>query len=200
MTYESIMRMSWAALIVVWGIGAFNVKRDIRGDGFAMFWYRYWPFRIVGIALVLFVLERIATRTAHFARSDAIVFGSTLFIPSLLVGWAAAALTVFGIAWAIWARVCLGRNWSSTPAVKEDHELVTNGPYRYVRHPIYTGVLLAAFGYALTGALFGIGVLVIACILFLRRIGKEERIMLELFPDAYPVYQAHTKRLIPWIW
>lgn len=200
MSYGTVIFVSWVALILVWSVGAFNVKRDIRGGGFTVFWYRYWPLRVVGIALVLFVLARIATGTVHFARADAFVFSRTFFTPPLLLGWVAAVLTALGVLFAIWARVRLGRNWSSVPAVKEGHELVTDGPYRYVRHPIYTGILLAALGYALTGTLFGFLILIIACILFFRRIGKEERIMLELFPDAYPAYQARTKRLIPFVW
>jgi protein-S-isoprenylcysteine O-methyltransferase Ste14 len=77
---------------------------------------------------------------------------------------------------------------------------VTTGPYAYVRHPIYTGILLAALGTALTGTVFGIGVVVFASIVFLSRIGKEEKIMLELFPNEYPAYQARTKRLVPFVW
>jgi protein-S-isoprenylcysteine O-methyltransferase Ste14 len=84
--------------------------------------------------------------------------------------------------------------------MKQEHELVTNGPYEYVRHPIYTGMLLAAFGSALTGSAFAIGVFVEASILFLSRIPREEKIMLELFPNAYPRYQDETKRLIPFVW
>lgn len=110
MTYETVIYVSWVTLIVVWAIGAFNVKRDIRGGGIAIFWYRYWPLRVVGIALILFALARVVTGAAHFARTDAIVFGSTLFIPPLLLGWVAAVITAFGIALAIWARVHLGHN------------------------------------------------------------------------------------------
>ena len=199
MSYGRVIFISWAAFIIVWGIGAFNIKRDIRGSGLSLLRFRLWLLRFAGIVFVLFVLARIATRRAHYARAGAVTFGRTLFIPPPALGWVAATLTALGTIFGIWARVHLGRNWSSAPAVKEGHELVTSGPYAYVRHPIYTGIILAAFGFALTGALFGVGVLVIACVMFLRRIGKEERIMLELFPDAYPAYQARTKRLIPFV-
>ena len=109
-------------------------------------------------------------------------------------------MTALGIGLAIWARVFIGRNWSPRPAMKENHELVTTGPYAYVRHPIYTGILLAALGTALTGTVFAIGVVVLTSIVFRSRIGKEEKIMLELFPNEYPVYQARTKRLVPFVW
>jgi protein-S-isoprenylcysteine O-methyltransferase Ste14 len=57
-----------------------------------------------------------------------------------------------------------------------------------------------AFGTALTGSVWGLGVFIVAVLFYVPRIGKEEKIMLELFPDAYPMYQARTKKLIPWVW
>ncbi len=77
--------------------------------------------------------------------------------------------------------------------------MITSGPYVYVRHPIYTGVLLALLGSALTGSILGIMLLIIG-VVFCLRIGKEERIMLGLFPNDYPAYQKRTKRLIPFVW
>jgi protein-S-isoprenylcysteine O-methyltransferase Ste14 len=121
-------------------------------------------------------------------------------VPPPALGWVAAALTLLGTLIAVWARIHLGRNWSAAPAVKEKHELVVGGPYRFVRHPIYTGVLLAMLGVALTGSFFTIGILAVASVMVFRRIGKEEAIMLELFPGDYPAYQARTKRLIPFVW
>lgn len=84
--------------------------------------------------------------------------------------------------------------------MKEEHELVTTGPYASVRHPIDTGVMLAGLGSALTGSIFGIGLCILICIVSGSRMGKEERIMLALFPDDYPAYQARTKRLVPFVW
>jgi protein-S-isoprenylcysteine O-methyltransferase len=137
--------------------------------------------------------------TAHY--TDHTLFSTaTIFTAPELLGWIAAILTVSSISFAIWARIHLGRNWSSSPAVKEGHELVTSGPYRYVRHPIYTGILTAAFAAALTGATFGFGLFLVYLVMILPRLDKEERIMLELFPDQYPPYQARTKRLVPFLW
>ena len=127
-------------------------------------------------------------------------FSQGIYATSLLLGWIAALLSVIGVSTAIWARVHLGRDWSPRPAMKVDHKLVTSGPYAYVRHPIYTGVILMAFGAAFTGSFFGIGIFVIASIVYVSRIWREERIMLELFPNEYPEYQKRTKRLIPFVW
>jgi protein-S-isoprenylcysteine O-methyltransferase Ste14 len=195
---EYIIIGCWATFVVVWAISAFNVKRDIsRGHGDV--WQKLWPVRLLGAAgAVIFVAARILTGTAHFTKAG-LVFVQSLFPQSATLGWAAAACSVAGLSVAIWARVNLGRNWSSHPAVKEHHELVTSGPYAYVRHPIYTGAMLMAFGTATTGSIWGIGVFIVSALVYIPRIGKEEKIMLELFPEQYPEYRKKTKALIPWI-
>jgi protein-S-isoprenylcysteine O-methyltransferase Ste14 len=110
-------------------------------------------------------------------------------------------LCAAGIAIAIWARTILGRNWSANPTVKEDHELIVSGPYRYVRHPIYTGILLAQFGSMVVGdgrvrstlffAFIAIG------LHFKSKV--EENLMRQTFPDSYPEYRRRTKAIIPFI-
>jgi len=197
-TYERVILWSWAAFLLVWVLSAFGVKRDIRGAGFSSVWSGLWPIRLAVMVLVVFFALRLARRAG--SASGFFSNRASLFAPPPALGWMAAALTAIGISLAIWARVFLGRNWSPRPAVKEHHELVTTGPYAYVRHPIYTGILLAALGTALTGTLFGIGVFVFTSIVFRSRIGREEKIMLELFPNEYPAYQTRTKRLVPFVW
>jgi len=204
--YEIIILACWAIYLLVWGVSALNVKRDIPARH-GNIWQQFWLLRIIIVVLVLiFVAVRIATGTAHFTNFGLIftyfglVFSRGLLPPSTLLDWAAAALSVIGLGIAIWARVYLGRNWSPRPAAKEQHELVTTGPYAYVRHPIYTGLILMALGAALTGRIWGIGIFIVASLFLVSRIGPEEQIMLDLFPAAYPLYQRRTKRLIPWVW
>jgi len=112
--------------------------------------------------------------------------------------WLGWSLTVLGLGFAIWARVHLGGNWSGAVTVKAGHELVRTGPYRRVRHPIYTGVLLAALG-----AVFAIGersclvgiVLLIPALLW--KIHLEERNMDALFGPVYADYRRHSAALLP---
>lgn len=196
LNYGTVIGTSWLVFLIVWGIGALNVKRDAGCH--ISWWHRYWFARVVLIMLCLAVLLRIERSRAHKPIKPFFLYVH-FFTPGEPIGWIAAAVTVLGIALAIWARICLGRNWSSAPAVKEGHALVTSGPYRLVRHPIYTGILLAALGSALTGSIFAIWILAAVAVVFYRRIDKEERIMLELFPEAYRTYQSRTKRLIPWL-
>jgi protein-S-isoprenylcysteine O-methyltransferase Ste14 len=197
-TYENIILGCWATFLLVWIVSAFNTKRDIRG-GYGKVWQEFWLLRLVAAVVFLFVETRIARGTAHFTNPE-LLFSRGIFPQSAVLGWAAAVLSVIGVGFAIWARVHLGRNWSPRPAVKEHHELITTGPYAYVRHPIYTGLILMALGMALTGSIWGIGVFIIASFTLILRIGKEEKIMLELFPNEYSEYQKRTKRLVPFVW
>lgn len=108
-----------------------------------------------------------------------------------------AVLAAAGLALAAWARAHLGRNWSGTVTVKQDHALVRSGPYRVVRHPIYTGLLLALIGTALAiGAWRGLLGVVCALLGFLWKIHVEESRMRQTFPE-YENYRRRTSALIP---
>ena len=100
----------------------------------------------------------------------------------------------------VWARQTLGTNWSQTVAAKEDHELVTRGPYRLVRHPMYAGGLLSCIASAVVaGGPFVFAALILGP-MFLWRVGAEDRLMTQQFPNEYPAYIRRTKALIPFIW
>jgi len=96
----------------------------------------------------------------------------------------------------------LGTNWSITLQVRQNHQLVTRGVYRIVRHPMYLALLIYAAGQALVvpNWLVGPSALVTKMILFAFRVGPEERMMREQFGNDYETYQATTKRLIPGVW
>jgi protein-S-isoprenylcysteine O-methyltransferase Ste14 len=106
-------------------------------------------------------------------------------------------LVAAGLALAAWARAHLGRNWSGTVTVKKDHALVRSGPYRVVRHPIYTGLLMALIGTALAIG-EARGLLGVACALlgFLWKLHVEENRMRQTFPE-YEDYRKRTSALIP---
>jgi protein-S-isoprenylcysteine O-methyltransferase Ste14 len=107
-------------------------------------------------------------------------------------------LTIAGCAFAIWARVILGSNWSGRVTVKAGHELIVKGPYALARHPIYTGMLLAMAGTALAigqwRCILGLFVFLPALAI---KMSQEEHLMMRIFPKAYPPYRHRVKALIP---
>jgi protein-S-isoprenylcysteine O-methyltransferase Ste14 len=174
-------------------------------------WLGYWVVaaRITGETRRR---ESFASRLTHYG--PLILGGLLLGVPGILGPelerqfhrptqiwlWIASALVAIGLGFSAWARVRLGSNWSAEVTVKQNHELVRSGPYALVRHPIYTGVLLALIGTALSvgkwRALIG---LVLVAAAFLRKIVVEERFMLAEFGEAYEHYRARVPALIPFI-
>ena len=171
----------------------------------------YW---VVGMALAKPTIktESILSRAVHIALGCAAVLlvwdpatgkgflGHRLTSPADWVAWLGLAITIGGCAFAIWARATLGSNWSSMVTVKQNHELILRGPYALVRHPIYTGLLLALAGTAIAvgevRALIGLG---FAFATFLWKSAAEEKFMREQFSADYARYRQRVKRLIPFV-
>lgn len=117
---------------------------------------------------------------------------------NLLTNVPGVALTALGIGLAIWARLYIGQNWSSAPSVKIGHELVDTGPYTWVRHPIYSGLLVATVGTALArGQVRGVLAFLLLWPAFLLKSRIEERFMLKTFGSQYDEYSRSTGALIP---
>lgn len=128
------------------------------------------------------------------------------FLGAQLIGggwtryWLSVVLVVAGLAFSIWARVALGRNWSGTVTIKVDHELVQEGPYRRIRHPIYSGILLALLGSALaSGRGHGLLAFAIACVAFVLKARVEEAWMTREFGERYAEYRRRTWALLPYV-
>lgn len=178
--FTLIILVSWAAFFLYWGFSARGVKKMARRTGPA------WRWGSVPLIILAFILQSYLPH--NFIR------------PNVALAGIGAALCVAGIAFAIWARRHLGRNWSPMPSIQENHELVTSGPYRVVRHSIYTGMLTAMLGFTLTGGLPWLIIFVAFGIMFIWRVHVEEKFMMELFPQQYPEYKKRTKALIPFVW
>jgi len=176
----------------------------LRGAIFAV-WVAFWLYWLVSAAGAKAGTRTRRTRPAGlsiivlgFVLTRVFGTGSLVVHSPALRALGTAAFTC-GIGLAVWARVHLGRNWGMPMSRKEEPELVTSGPYRFVRHPIYSGILLAVLGTSLaTNAYWLIAVLVLG-MYFIHSAKVEEGLMSDSFPTSYPSYRARTKMLIPFV-
>ena len=113
--------------------------------------------------------------------------------------WLGVGLCLVGFGFAFWARIHIGRNWGMPMSLRQGHELVTSGPYTHVRHPIYSGLMLAMIGSALAVGALWLLLFVVYFTYFIVAARSEEKMMLAHFPDAYPAYRRRTKMLIPFV-
>jgi protein-S-isoprenylcysteine O-methyltransferase Ste14 len=169
----------WLVFWVGWIASAASAKQGSRRSPAG----RFPGLMLAIIALVLF-------RGFHT---------STLEVHAVALGVLGSVLFLAGLGLAIWARVHLGRNWGMPMTRKDEPELVTSGPYRLIRHPIYTGILLALLGSAIATNLYWLIPLAIMGTYFIYSARVEERLMSEAFPQAYPSYRSRTKMLIPFV-
>jgi protein-S-isoprenylcysteine O-methyltransferase Ste14 len=178
-----VILVVWAAFWLYWLAASVGVKAGRNR------WTRFAGVRIAVVLLVILLLrlEVFRGNAGHAVGSNPLLQGIGL------------ALFVLGLALAVWARVFLGRNWGMPMTQKADPELVTNGPYRTIRHPIYTGILLAMVGTAIAVSLYWLVAVVVLGAYFVYSAVVEERYMAERFPDSYPGYKRSTKMLIPLI-
>jgi protein-S-isoprenylcysteine O-methyltransferase len=181
----NIIRDCWIIFLVVWVLTALSTKRSVYRESRTRR-LRYSLLLVVGC----FLLFR-GHRLPYPLNARLIPLWEIL-------AWAGAVLCIAGLAFCISARLTLGRNWSGTITLKEGHELIERGPYRLVRHPIYTGMLAMFLAeVVVVGHVAAIAGLVLVFVSFWIKLGDEEQVMLKQFPDQYAAYQARVKRLIP---
>ena len=191
--------VAWVLWVVVWIVMALRAKPAVRREGFASRLAFTLP-----VALSMFLLLLAKRSHPGMALQTAGPPWSWLFLRFIRfypgVVWVGAPLTWLGAAFAFWARFTLAGNWSAAVALKQDHELVQSGPYRLVRHPIYTGALLAVGGTACAiGQWRGLLGLALTFGAVWYRTGLEERLMLATFGEEYRRYQGRVRRLIPFV-
>ena len=177
----------WLAWLAYWIVAARNVKRTRRRESLAS--------RLTTVVLTALAAMLLAFRPQHLHWLNA------RFVPQTTIAhWLGLLVVVLGLAFAVWARIHLGRNWSGTVTVKDDHELVRTGPYGLVRHPIYSGLLFAILGTAIAfGEWRGLLAFCFLAAAFLFKLRREERFMNDSFPNDYPRYRAEVPALVPFI-
>ena len=175
---ELVFAVGWGVFWLFWLAAAFTAKRG------RIAWSRELRIRVVIVAVAV-VLARVGAFRGHGVQTDPLraAIGLALFASGLL--------------FALWARGAIGRNWGAPMTQKAESELVTSGPYRLVRHPIYAGILAAGVGTAVALNWWWLAVFGLAAIYFVYAATAEERYLEERFPEAYPAYKRSTKMLVP---
>ena len=176
-----IFWLYWIVAAIQTGIENPYVKKEIIS------WHR------IVVLLVAMVVVLLA-HTAYLHLSTRFTMYST---HNLLTGAIGVIVFISGLLVAVWARKYMGKNWGMPVTLRENVKLVTTGPYQYVRHPIYLGLLLGLFGTTLVMGLWWLLVFVTVYLIYCSV--KEEQLLGKQFPDDYPNYKATTKMLIPFI-
>ncbi|HXD05952.1 MAG TPA: isoprenylcysteine carboxylmethyltransferase family protein [Burkholderiaceae bacterium] len=178
----------WIAWALYWWASSLGVKAVVRRESIASRALHIVPL-MLAVTLMMLPDERFAALRLGFLTGGA--RASWAF-------WLGAALTLAGLLFTVWARVHLAGNWSGTVTLKAGHELVTTGPYRLVRHPIYTGLLLAFLASALAlGEWRGVLAFAIVAAALWRKLRLEERWMREAFGETYERYCERVPALVP---
>lgn len=175
----------WIVLMLVWVVLMFGMKRAKKREG----WderLRYLLFLFVGVWLIFATRSNFEALNYRVLPNERMVWGIGL------------ALTAIGVSIAIWARLSLGANWSGTVTLKNQHELVRKGLYRWIRHPIYTGIGLGMFGSAIIGGylagLIGAGLILLG---FYIKARKEESFLREEFGAGFEEHARQTGMFLP---
>jgi protein-S-isoprenylcysteine O-methyltransferase Ste14 len=177
----------WLGWLCYWLIAARDVKPVRRQESLGS---RLGYVVPIAIGAVLLATARLPVRWPD----------DRFLPPSAAAYWAGTLVVAAGLAFMVWARRTLGRNWSGRVTLKENHELIRGGPYRLVRHPIYTGLLVATAGTALAfGQWRDVIALALITVAVLHKMRVEERFMLDSFPEDYPRYRAEVPALIPFL-
>jgi protein-S-isoprenylcysteine O-methyltransferase Ste14 len=176
-----VFAAGWVAFAIYWIVAALGTDRA------RVFSVRSVGFRLAAAAVIILMIR------TSFVR------GHTGTVHSLVLQGLGLAVFLSGLAVAVWARRSLGKNWGMPMTQQVSPQLVTTGPYRYVRHPIYSGLILAVTGTALALNVYGLIVVAIVGAYFAYSATVEERIMIDRFAKTYPTYRRSSKMLIPFV-
>jgi protein-S-isoprenylcysteine O-methyltransferase Ste14 len=174
----------WIALVLYWRISEQGVKAAAERQD--------WQGR----------MARLPVWLGYIALLTAGVYplGPRLIARSEFSEWTGVGICTLGLAMAAWARRTLGAEWSQDVELKQGHRLVTSGPYRFVRHPIYTCHLVMGLGTAVTfGRIAGFAGCVLFLVGFWIKLGQEEELLARHFPEEYPAYKRRVKALVPFV-
>jgi protein-S-isoprenylcysteine O-methyltransferase Ste14 len=180
-----ILIATWLSVTIYWFVAARHTKRAVRKQTLS------GRFGLLWLAIVGGFIGGNALRYFHLALIHPL--SESFVLKIVCVG-----LVIAGAAFGVWARRTLGGNWSATVTIKEDHTLVRTGPYRWVRHPIYTALLTMIFATAIyVNTFMALYSAVVTLVALWVKLRLEEAWMTEQFGDEYSDYKRRVKALIP---
>ena len=183
----NIISDCWILFAVIWLVAAFWTKRSV-----------YQQSRVQRLGYVIPILIGGYLVFKGHRLSDPLDLRVIPHVDAL--AWTGVVLCIAGLAFCIWARFTLGRNWSGVVTLKGGHELIVHGPYALVRHPIYTGLLTMFVATVIVvGHVAGIVAAPFVFVSIWIKLRHEEKLMLKQFPKEYAAYEQRVKRLIPFV-
>jgi protein-S-isoprenylcysteine O-methyltransferase Ste14 len=186
LVYNNLFTVLWVAFLVYWYVMSMRVKATERLEPAASRALR--GAALLGAIVLLSVPFHVAWLNYQ------------LWPQGLITFWAGAVITAAGLMFCVWARVHLGRNWSSAVTIKEGHELIVTGPYALVRHPIYTGLMFGFLGTVLALAeVRGVLGFLLITLTHFYKLRLEEKWMRAQFGETYEAYSSRVAALVPYV-
>jgi protein-S-isoprenylcysteine O-methyltransferase Ste14 len=183
----SFIALCWGIFLVFIMVSTFSAKRVVESD-------RRWVYS--WLVLVAFVAAFFAIKHAPHLSAFVTIHRSS----TPMISFCADMIVLAGLVISIWARIELGRNWNLNPSIQEDHELIERGPYVYVRHPMYSGLILMLLGAVIWYGNWVGGTVFIVCLIGTwLKLRQEERLLTEHFGKSYLRYKERVKALIPFL-
>jgi protein-S-isoprenylcysteine O-methyltransferase Ste14 len=178
--------LCWWVFVLVWVVSAFWVKPIVERQA--------WTGRLATFAFLTVTFMLLPGKISWRGLTTRIwPSGTALRLP-------ACTLAFMGLGLSVWSRWSLGANWSATVTYRQGHQLVERGPYRFVRHPMYTGFLLMLAGTAVAvGSVGALMAFAVGCVGTWWKLHREEAMLTKHFPEAYQAYKSRTKALLPFI-
>lgn len=185
--YRGFFPVVWILFLVYWQVKSVDTKATVRLERPLSRVVRSLAFLV---AIALMMLGNLPAPSLYRA-----------IVPQGLVSFfTGAVVAVAGLLFALWAREQLGRNWSRSVTLKQDHELITSGPYAVVRHPIYTGILTGFFGSAIAqGQIRSLIAFLLVSFVLYAKLRLEEQWMRSHFGDIYQAYAQRVAALVPFV-
>jgi protein-S-isoprenylcysteine O-methyltransferase Ste14 len=185
--YEYLFLITWISYFTYWWLMAKDVKSSIRTESTLS-----RLIRSLSMIIALLLL--------WFSKLPIFILNISFFSHSYLSFWIGFIVTAGGLLFSVWARKYLGKNWSQAVTIKNDHQLIKDGPYALVRHPIYTGLILGFVGTSIAvGEVRGLISDILVFVVLLYKLRLEDKWLIEQFGESYKLYIQKVSALIPFI-